>query len=281
MRHVSSSASSRSGSSGSSGSCSDRSRDLDRVRHLVARINDRHRAARSASHRDESCLISAPSSEFAMRSASGSGGSPSGRASSDAASRRRDAGSPGQSGSSSSSGSSDRGWSGSCGTMREGSIVSTGWPSVDAALRPRDGDDAARGGLQRGGLHEWFGVSLATSSLHHEERTGDPSSAAGHAAPGSGERMSRHAARGPGAALARWQTPRAILLHLARQARLSWCAHHQRPSGEAGLIVWIGQRVWPQGGGVVSCSTCRGRSWPGGGRSFCSVCSFMVTAGCG
>lgn len=96
------------------------------------------------------------------------------------------------------------------------SLVSTGWHAIDRVLvpgAPRSFDSDAighigRGGLMRGMIHEWFSGEEQIASVRTR----------------------------------RWVPPHSLFIHLAWRTIES--ASHTEGSN-AGLIVWIGRRVWP------------------------------------
>lgn len=85
----------------------------------------------------------------------------------------------------------------------------TGWGVVDRAL-PRQG-------LATGKVHEWLGISYEAEEDKAHRRT--------------------------------WLPPLSILAHLARQAGMSQREKHGgtgvRGRAGAGLLVWVGEAVWP------------------------------------
>ena len=89
--------------------------------------------------------------------------------------------------------------------------VATGWGEVDGALA---GGDMDRAGLDRGVIHEWFGVA-------------EPGEQGG-----SGNQHRR--CRGK-----HWTPPLCLLVHLA------WQALAQEQAAGDGAVLWIGKSCWP------------------------------------
>lgn len=102
------------------------------------------------------------------------------------------------------------GRAGGVGHDRPGERVSTGWSAVDAELAGGDGVGRVAcpgvGGLQRGAVHEWFGVN--------GEVRGD-----------------------------RWVPALGVMVHLARRVVRTEPGGPRRVRA-GGLVVWVGERSW-------------------------------------
>lgn len=127
----------------------------------------------------------------------------------------------------------------------------TGWAPVDQRLTTQPIDDVMpnapageppTGGLQRGAIHEWFGVADGAADSHTGARSGDHVN----------ERIGKRSHRRISCRVSRrfWTPPLCLMIHLAWQALLAG-ANGNSDAYRHRRVAWVGRKCWPYGRSLI------------------------------